>query len=136
AFSNNADQLPLNSTGAVLTMGSRPDASIAAVRSLRRLAQRLAETLAWIGTIRSRTERMAARSRGTRTGMLSVKEAKQLTAETRSRCRVAGKVGLAFRPLRTSWSVARSPVTTVMFLFIWLTLSVLGGLRWPCMDPR
>ena len=35
---------------------------MAAARSLRRLAQRFRDTFAWIGTIKSRTERMAARS--------------------------------------------------------------------------
>ena len=50
--------------GERMSIGRRPEAAMAAVRSLRRFAQRLAETLALAGTILSRVPRIAARSSG------------------------------------------------------------------------
>lgn len=62
AIFNSDAQLSLSSTVDVFSIGRNPEPPIAAARSLRRLAHRLRDTFAWIGTIRSRTERMAVRS--------------------------------------------------------------------------
>jgi hypothetical protein len=79
-----------SSTRAVLSIGNRPEASKAAARSLRRLAHRLRETLAWAGTMRSRVWRISARSSGISAGRRPVSLAKVATADRRSRLRVSG----------------------------------------------
>jgi hypothetical protein len=51
-------------TFAVLTIGRKPEASIAAARSLRMFAQRFRDTLACAATIPSRVSRISAKSSG------------------------------------------------------------------------
>jgi hypothetical protein len=98
---NSDAQLSLSSTVDVLSIGSKPEAAIAAAKSLRRLAQRFRDTFAWIGTIRSRTERMAARSSATWGGLLSTIAAKQATEDRKSRRRVTDRLEFRANPSST-----------------------------------
>jgi len=118
-------------TRAVLSIGIRPHAANAAARSLRRFAQRLAETFACAGTTWSSVWRMAARSSGVAPGGTPASLAKHLTAERRSRRRASDRPSTWARRSRTSWRVTTVPVTGGRFGFhvrvsSW-TVKVAGG---------
>ena len=68
AVSRSAAHFASSSTPAVLSIGRSPEAAIAPAISLRRLAQRLRETFACMGTTPSSVLRMAAKSIGIAAG--------------------------------------------------------------------
>ena len=91
AGARNCVQTSSSSRSAVLSIGRRPEVSMAAAKSLRRFANRLRETLATAGTVPSRVRRISARSSGIAAAGLALSFAKQVTAERRSRLRVSDR---------------------------------------------
>ena len=94
-------QTSSSATSAVLSIGRRPEASMAAARSLRRFAQRLRETFAAPAPWR-RGSPGCRRDQAGSGPALVLSLAKVTTAERRSRLRVSDRPGSAASRSRTS----------------------------------